>query len=111
MCLCCTGCWVSTTVHCHLPKVKEGDVVELDMERPVRVSRNINEDGSPPESGEEQGKEGVGTRWRRSRVVVHAIGSTTKSGRHHVNLKRIIEFCSLFPAPPCEQLEGDVRGD
>ena len=54
--------------------MKEGDVVELDMECPVRVNRNINEDGSPPEGDEEQRKEGVKTQWRRSTMVVHEIG-------------------------------------
>ena len=57
--------------------MKEGDVFELDMECPVHVNRNINEDGSLPEGDEEQGKEGVGTQWRRSTMVVHEIRSTT----------------------------------
>ena len=84
-----------------LLQVKEGDVVEVDMKCPVWGSRRGSSDGgSTTKSGEVQGEEGAGTRWRRSRVVVHEIGASTRSGRCSVKLKRIIEYCSLLPPHP-----------
>lgn len=92
--------FVSLVVVVVVVQVREGDIIELDMDCPIHV--NSSDVGSSPVDGKVQGGKGVSKRKRRrrSRVVVHEIGSGTKKGRYRVKLKRIIEYCSVLPTQP-----------